>query len=428
MTTEQPRPEQEPEYIMDAVRSRPYSPLTHVEELNRLYKEAYDNSYTEALDDNAQLEDEPQVVIGMQKLGEIIRSHLSEKEIFAYGLDCSQGADCKTCKEDPEKCGMRMRDGSPASFKPLAQDTTGQEKPDCEGKCCPSGIVQGKEVLCRAESYMCEYQCPIDGAIPKLVCIRDSVEQEKTQAPATGRDSLDTLRDWVLDRCSSGAFFTLWEINHKINEIRSRPHLISPRDKSHSPCLHYGVCRLIHGNTCLLDDGEDCNHVLISPLTQDTTPIFEKLQHPTIHVVKSWTRYFNAMQDGSKKFDKRVWDRDYQVGDTLIQEEWNKDGGYTGKSVGHVITYILTGEFAEPGICVMSVDGVEFETRKERDEKIRQDEREKANKIFDHTRALCDAIIERFDCQSKLGFNALIIKRDIESLRACSAVCRGGVR
>ena len=256
-------------------------------------------------------------------------------------------------------------------------DTTGQEKPDCKGKCCPSGIVQGKEVLCRAESYMCEYQCPIDGAIPKLVCIRDSVEQEKTQAPATGRDSLDTLRDWVLDRCSSGAFFTLWEINHKINEIRSRPHLISPRDKSHSPCLHYGVCRLIHGNTCLLDDGEDCNHVLISPLTQDTTPIFEKLQHPTIHVVKSWTRYFNAMQDGSKKFDKRVWDRDYQVGDTLIQEEWNKDGGYTGKSVGHVITYILTGEFAEPGICVMSVDGVEFETRKEWGEKIRQDEREK---------------------------------------------------
>ena len=274
-------------------------------------------------------------------------------------------------------CLLPIQEARFRPHSPLTQDTTGQEKPDCEGKCCPSGIVQGKEVLCRAESYMCEYQCPIDGANPKLVCTRDSVEQEKTQAPATGRDSLDTLRDWVLDRCSSGAFFTLWEINHKINEIRSRPHLISPRDKSHSPCLHYGVCRLIHGNTCLLDDGEDCNHVLISPLTQDTTPIFEKLQHPTIHVVKSWTRYFNAMQDGSKKFDKRVWDRDYQVGDTLIQEEWNKDGGYTGKSVGHVITYILTGEFAEPGICVMSVDGVEFETRKEWGEKIRQDEREK---------------------------------------------------
>jgi len=49
---------------------------------------------------------------------------------------------------------------------------------------------------------------------------------------------------------------------------------------------------------------------------------------------------------------------------------------------------------------------------------VRQDEREKANKIFDHTRALCDAIIEKLDCQSKLGFNAMLIKRDIESLRA----------
>ena len=52
------------------------------------------------------------------------------------------------------------------------------------------------------------------------------------------------------------------------------------------------------------------------------------------------------------------------------------------------------------------------------EEKIRQDEREKVNKIFDHTRALCDAIIEKLDCQSKLGFNAMLIKRDIESLRA----------
>ena len=54
----------------------------------------------------------------------------------------------------------------------------------------------------------------------------------------------------------------------------------------------------------------------------------------------------------------------------------------------------------------------------QREMAIRQDEREKANKIFDHTLALCDAIIEKLDCQSKLGFNAMLIKRDIESLRA----------
>ena len=64
---------------------------------------------------------------------------------------------------------------------------------------------------------------------------------------------------------------------------------------------------------------------------------------------------------------------------------------------------------SNPGECIIKMDKQVKEAR--------QDEREKANKIFDHTRALCDAIIERFDCQSKLGFNAMLIKRDIESLR-----------
>ena len=38
MTTEQPRPEQEPEYIMDAVRSRPHSPLITKELVEELAK------------------------------------------------------------------------------------------------------------------------------------------------------------------------------------------------------------------------------------------------------------------------------------------------------------------------------------------------------------------------------------------------------
>jgi len=98
---------------------------------------------------------------------------------------------------------------------------------------------------------------------------------------------------------------------------------------------------------------------------------FEKLPHPWIHHKKCWTPYFNEMKSGRKKFDKRVWDTDYQEGDTLIQEEWNPDTGYTGDSIGYVITYILRGEFAEPGMCLMSVDGVEFEPREKREQSIR---------------------------------------------------------
>jgi hypothetical protein len=120
-------------------------------------------------------------------------------------------------------------------------------------------------------------------------------------------------------------------------------------------------------------------------------PTFKKLQHPTIHHKKCWTPYFNEMKSGRKKFDKRVWDTDYLEGDTLIQDEWNPDTGYTGNSIGHVITYILRGEFAEPGVCLMSVDGVEFEPREERERSIRdeaakaarEDERERIAHILE---------------------------------------------
>lgn len=49
----------------------------------------------------------------------------------------------------------------------------------------------------------------------------------------------------------------------------------------------------------------------------------------------------------------------------------------------------------------------------------REDEREKVlNELdVDHITSLCDAIIEKQDPQSQWGFNALLIKRRIESLR-----------
>ena len=46
-----------------------------------------------------------------------------------------------------------------------------------------------------------------------------------------------------------------------------------------------------------------------------------------------------------------------------------------------------------------------------------KDEREKYEPILEHVIALCDEIIEKHDPQSRWGFNALLIKRKIESLR-----------
>jgi hypothetical protein len=54
-----------------------------------------------------------------------------------------------------------------------------------------------------------------------------------------------------------------------VNRVRSRPLTSAPQNKPQSPCLHYGVCYFVRKGICLLNDGEDCDHVL--PSAQDTT-------------------------------------------------------------------------------------------------------------------------------------------------------------
>lgn len=53
------------------------------------------------------------------------------------------------------------------------------------------------------------------------------------------------------------------------------------------------------------------------------------------HHLKTWPTYFNAVKNGSKKFEIRVNDRDYRTGDILVLEEFQpcKKCGGTGTSV-----------------------------------------------------------------------------------------------
>ena len=49
---------------------------------------------------------------------------------------------------------------------------------------------------------------------------------------------------------------------------------------------------------------------------------------------KIWPEYFNAIQDGSKKFEIRLADSDIKEGDTLILEEFDpKKKEYTGRNM-----------------------------------------------------------------------------------------------
>ena len=75
------------------------------------------------------------------------------------------------------------------------------------------------------------------------------------------------------------------------------------------------------------------------------------------HELKILTEYFFAVEDGTKTFELRKDDRNFQVGDTLILKEWNMgetdstgsekivihEQGYTGREIKKEISYILKG-------------------------------------------------------------------------------------
>ncbi len=66
----------------------------------------------------------------------------------------------------------------------------------------------------------------------------------------------------------------------------------------------------------------------------------------TEHVVKSWDRFFDAINAGVKLHDLRKNDRDYQVGDTLLLERYDpKEGKYTGQQCRVEVTYITSNQW-----------------------------------------------------------------------------------
>lgn len=80
----------------------------------------------------------------------------------------------------------------------------------------------------------------------------------------------------------------------------------------------------------------------------------------TTHELKTWPEYFGAITDGTKTFEIRLNDRDFQPGDTLILREFDpkkvsvdphtqceSPGGYTGQVLYRRVGYIFSSA-AEP--------------------------------------------------------------------------------
>jgi hypothetical protein len=83
------------------------------------------------------------------------------------------------------------------------------------------------------------------------------------------------------------------------------------------------------------------------------------------HKVKSWPRFFEATLSGLKTHEvRRLTDRDYQVGDRLLLQEFDPaTETYTGRELLVRITYVtsaeapcaLSEECLQPDFCILSI-------------------------------------------------------------------------
>ncbi len=76
------------------------------------------------------------------------------------------------------------------------------------------------------------------------------------------------------------------------------------------------------------------------------------------HRLKIWPEYFSPVVFGTKNFEVRKNDRNYQVGDILVLQEYRKDIlEYTGRICVKQVTYILKGgDFGiAPNFCVLGL-------------------------------------------------------------------------
>ena len=84
-----------------------------------------------------------------------------------------------------------------------------------------------------------------------------------------------------------------------------------------------------------------------------------------IHDLKIDPEYFNAVRFGRKTFEVRKNDRNYEVGDCINLQEYDRNSDlYTGRTLNVQINYILDNqEFLREGYVVLGIFG-EYLSRK----------------------------------------------------------------
>lgn len=81
-----------------------------------------------------------------------------------------------------------------------------------------------------------------------------------------------------------------------------------------------------------------------------------------VHELKISPEYFDAVSKGTKQFELRKDDRNFQVGDFVILKEYD-NGAYTGRKLWHkLISYVLRDcpQYGlQEGYCIIGLQEVE---------------------------------------------------------------------
>jgi hypothetical protein len=83
----------------------------------------------------------------------------------------------------------------------------------------------------------------------------------------------------------------------------------------------------------------------------------------TVHDLKTWPEYYDAVEDGRKTFELRKNDRNFRVGDVLHLQRYDLENQtYTGAHLYRSVTYLIEGESwgLAAGVCVMSLAKVRW--------------------------------------------------------------------
>lgn len=122
-----------------------------------------------------------------------------------------------------------------------------------------------------------------------------------------------------------------------------------------------------YGNHDVRKNCRNCGDVL-PPVELPPPPL-----EPAAHELKAWPEYFEEIVSGRKRFELRVNDRGFKVGDVLRLREYIHvahthlpayaganppvASGYTGRELAVRVTYLVQGEWGlPPNLCVMSIE------------------------------------------------------------------------